>query len=57
MTDLALSVRQPFAELILLGIKTLEVRGRHHSHQLEVAHAELDRWLAGDHRSNNPYRA
>jgi catechol 2,3-dioxygenase-like lactoylglutathione lyase family enzyme len=27
------------------------------AHQLEVAHAELDRWLAGDHRSNNPYRA
>jgi glyoxylase I family protein len=29
---------------------------RINAHQLDVAHAELARWLGGDHRSNNPYR-
>jgi catechol 2,3-dioxygenase-like lactoylglutathione lyase family enzyme len=30
---------------------------RINAHQREVAHAELARWLSGDHHSNNPYRA
>jgi glyoxylase I family protein len=29
---------------------------RINAEQLGTAHAELDRWLAGDHRSNNVYR-